>query len=163
MLQFLKTLDGEARLGWIDQLVEKLQVHDPCTEQDLMLGWDEVRTMHEAGISFGSHTVTHPILTALSPGRMRQELVESKQAIERELQAPVRSFAYPNGKAGDFNEATKAILREAGYSCALTTIVGANPCGGPDDGQDLMELKRIGADGTHVSMFATRMNLTKFS
>jgi peptidoglycan/xylan/chitin deacetylase (PgdA/CDA1 family) len=163
VLRFLKTLDGEARLGWIDQLVEKLEVQDPCTDRDLMLDWDEVRKMHQAGISFGSHTVTHAILSALGPGRARQELVDSKRTIERELGAPVRCFAYPNGKAGDFNEETKAILREAGYSCALTTIFGTNPCGGPEAGQDPMELKRIGIAPTRVSMFATRMNLSKFS
>ncbi len=49
------------------------------------LGWDEVRELYRAGISFGSHTVTHPQLYGLQWDRIESELSQSKAVIESQL------------------------------------------------------------------------------
>jgi peptidoglycan/xylan/chitin deacetylase (PgdA/CDA1 family) len=90
------------------------------------LSWDDVRTMARAGVEFGSHTVTHPMLATLDESTLQWELVESKREIERQTGAECYSFAYPNGSAADFGSRDQAALRVAGYSCALSLCGGLN-------------------------------------
>jgi peptidoglycan/xylan/chitin deacetylase (PgdA/CDA1 family) len=87
------------------------------------LDWEQVREMHAHGIEFGSHTLTHPMLSSLSPGEVRREVAESKRVIEDRLGIPVRFFCYPRG---DFNAGVRTIVREEGYQAACTTRPGTN-------------------------------------
>jgi peptidoglycan/xylan/chitin deacetylase (PgdA/CDA1 family) len=91
-----------------------------------MLRWAQVADMHAAGIEFGAHTVHHPILSCLPPEEAWGEIVESKRAIEERLQVSVRHFAYPNGTAADFDDATQALVVRAGFTSAVSTIFGVN-------------------------------------
>lgn len=89
------------------------------------LAWDQVRSMHSSGlVSFGSHTVAHPILSRCDPSQLAAELAASRRRIEDELQAPCPCFAYPNGSPADFTPATIDAVREAGYSLAVTMEPG---------------------------------------
>jgi len=65
------------------------------------------------------------------------EVSECKRRIEEETQAAVDYFAYPNGREEDFTDWNKAVLRNAGYRAALTTIWGMNY-----QSTDRMELRR---------------------
>jgi peptidoglycan/xylan/chitin deacetylase (PgdA/CDA1 family) len=121
-----------------------------------MLSWKEVREMHAHGIRFGSHTMSHPVLSTLSPERMRAEISGSKKIIEDQLGATVSVFAYPNGTMADFTQVTKDILRECGYHCAVTTIFGANA-----EDQDLYELRRGGPWEAHLPTCAVKLGWYK--
>lgn len=93
----------------------------------LMLDWNEVAEMAEAGIDFGSHTVTHPYLDAIGADRLRHELERSRTILEERLrQAPV-AIAYPDGR---HSPEVVAAAKAAGYTCAVTTVSGPNrgPC-----------------------------------
>jgi peptidoglycan/xylan/chitin deacetylase (PgdA/CDA1 family) len=91
-----------------------------------MLRWEQIAEMHAAGIEFGAHTVTHPILSTLSTEDARSEIAESKRVIEERLQSPARHFAYPNGTAQDFDVTTQALVVRAGFSSAVSTVFGVN-------------------------------------
>lgn len=53
---------------------------------------------------------------------MREEIYTCRNRIADELgQAPL-SFAYPNGRPGDFKAETVACVREAGFKVACTTL-----------------------------------------
>ncbi len=67
----------------IDSLLEQLKVTDRKEAPSLMLSWEEARVMRNAGISFGSHTVTHPVVSKLSLDQVQHEIQESKKVIER--------------------------------------------------------------------------------
>ena len=58
------------------------------------LSWEQVREMHRAGIEFGSHTLTHPMLSEVPLNRARLEIAESRRRIES-LGVPVSLFCYP--------------------------------------------------------------------
>jgi peptidoglycan/xylan/chitin deacetylase (PgdA/CDA1 family) len=156
-LKFLWSLDDHEKTFWIDFLVEKLEVTDRKEMPGLMLSWEEVKIMHESGISFGSHTVTHPILSKLSVDRARQEIQESKTVIEQKLRTPIRTFAYPNGRKDDFNESIKNLLKDAGYACALTTKFGTN-----ESDEDLFELRRATPWDLDIYTFGLRLSSYKF-
>jgi peptidoglycan/xylan/chitin deacetylase (PgdA/CDA1 family) len=103
-------------------------------EKTLMLSWQQVREMSDGGISFGSHTLTHPFLTRIPLKQARKEIHRSKDIIEQQTGRPVTTFSYPTG---DFDSDIKGIVEEAGHSAAVSTIPGYNSAQ-----DDLYALKR---------------------
>jgi peptidoglycan/xylan/chitin deacetylase (PgdA/CDA1 family) len=157
VLKFLRSLNDYERLFWIDRLAKKLHFVDRREPSDIMLTWDEVKVMHHNGIHFGSHTVSHPILSRSYNNRIILEISESKKVIEENIGILIKTFAYPNGKKEDFNEKIKAILKEYEYTCALTTIFGTN-----ENDQDLFELRRATPWDNDICAFGVRFNCYKF-
>lgn len=86
-----------------------------------MMDAKQIRSMHEAGIEIGSHTMTHAHLPLLSDAELKTELHDSKAALEDIIGSPVRSFSYPYG---DYDQRVKEAVIEAGYSNALSTRLG---------------------------------------
>jgi peptidoglycan/xylan/chitin deacetylase (PgdA/CDA1 family) len=96
------------------------------------LTWQDVRSLHRAGISFGTHTATHPVLYHLPWNDIRRELRESRIQLEDELSAPVSAFAYPYAfpqEDGEYVRRFTAELRDQGYAAAVTTAIGRPRCG----------------------------------
>ncbi len=69
-------------------------------------------------IIIGSHTISHPILTKCSTRLVEYELKESKNILEKWINKPIKSFAYPNG---EFKEREIEILKRNGYEIAFST------------------------------------------
>src|SRR5262249_49553927 len=90
---WLRAHEGPRRLELVDRLVARLEVPDRRQAPGLMLDWDDVKRMHAGGVSFGSHTVTHPILTRIRPEQAREEITASKQRIQKHLGVPGEAFA----------------------------------------------------------------------
>ena len=91
-----------------------------------MLTWDQIRIMHRAGISFGSHTLSHPIMARIPFAEAERELKESRAIIEQRLGIFVDTFAFPFGQPSDIDGISPEILKGCGYRCAMTTIEGVN-------------------------------------
>jgi peptidoglycan/xylan/chitin deacetylase (PgdA/CDA1 family) len=99
------------------------QLRGATRDEVATLGWSQIDEMRAAGISFGSHTYSHPNLARLADDAVRSELATSKAIMEERLQAPVDEFAYPFGKRGrHFTEATVAAVRDAGYGRAAAVL-----------------------------------------
>jgi peptidoglycan/xylan/chitin deacetylase (PgdA/CDA1 family)/CelD/BcsL family acetyltransferase involved in cellulose biosynthesis len=152
-LEWLWGLPTSERLRRLPELFQALRVPASLNLPNFMLNWDEVREMGKEGIGFGAHTVTHPVLSKTSRESMAKEIQESKKTIELQIRQPVRHFAYPFGRCGDFTADTKVVLREAGFETAVTTIPGYN---GTND--DLLELKRFSPWARDSGMFALQMD-----
>jgi peptidoglycan/xylan/chitin deacetylase (PgdA/CDA1 family) len=117
------------------------------------MGWDEVERLSKTGlVQFGSHTHTHPILARCTEQDQRRQLQVSRDIL-RDRNLSWKLFAYPNGSPSDFSSATKSLLGELDYECALTTIPGLN-----SQKHDRFELHRVcvGAD-TSLLKFQFRM------
>ncbi len=81
----------------------------------------ELTELNDGGlIEVGAHTVSHPLLSRLSPAEQRAQIEGSKTLLEDTLGEPVTSFAYPYGDVG---KATAAV-RDAGVEAACTTRAG---------------------------------------
>lgn len=89
-----------------------------------MLSWEEVKTMSRDGISFGSHTKSHPALSKIPLDLARQEIADSKKVIEEQIQKPVTTFAYPYGKKDDTSGGVMNLLQDEGFEYACTTEIG---------------------------------------
>jgi peptidoglycan/xylan/chitin deacetylase (PgdA/CDA1 family) len=77
-----------------------------------------------SGIDVGAHTLTHPMLTAVPASEQLQEIGGSRQQLEAVLGRPVRLFSYPFGGRDAFDETTKALVRDSGYTFACTGTGG---------------------------------------
>lgn len=81
------------------------------------LSWEDIRALADEGWEIGSHTVTHPRLTEITPDELRVEIRRSKARIEAEIGRRCTSFAYPWGLV---NEDVEREVRSAGYDVAFT-------------------------------------------
>lgn len=138
----LKCLSIEERIRMIKGLAKVCKVNIwPGKSSRAMLSWDEVVEMSDNGISFGSHTVSHPVMSSVSASNARSEIVTSKKIIEGYIQKSVTTFAYPYGKRDDFTNETVKILSDEGFECACSTVWGTEqyPIKEP------LALKRMGA------------------
>ena len=100
---------------------------------------EEIRAMAQAGIEFGAHAATHPILTRVGDTvRLRAEIEGCRQRLEELLDSPVRHFCYPNG---DWDERSLAMVRASGFDTAVTTELGLNR-----GDSDPFLLRRIGVE-----------------
>lgn len=103
----------------IEEMCGRAPVTAPEQVRYDFMTWDQARMMAKAGLEFGSHTVTHPMLSTLTDQELGFELRESKRRIEQELGRECYAFAYPNGKFGDYGDREKQALQATGYRCAL--------------------------------------------
>lgn len=81
-----------------------------------IMSWDEMRQMSEAGMVFGSHSVSHPYLDKLSDENLKKEVEDSKKLLEEKLGKQVDYIAYP---AGMYNDKVIEAVKAAGYQAAL--------------------------------------------
>jgi peptidoglycan/xylan/chitin deacetylase (PgdA/CDA1 family) len=150
-LALLKRLPDDERSASIEGLIASLRPN-PERPKRLMLSWDEVSALRGLGFSIGAHTVTHPILSRLTPARASEEIQGSKISIEKVLGEPVRAFAYPNGRPDDYNETVTQLVHDAGFTCALTTRRGLN-----DTDTPVLELRRGGPWEHHLPTYALKL------
>jgi peptidoglycan/xylan/chitin deacetylase (PgdA/CDA1 family) len=87
----------------------------PHESELLGLPWTSVRTLADAGWEIGSHTCSHPRLAEVDDATLVRELHDSKVAVERALERPCTSIAYPYGSV---DARVEAATREAGYLAA---------------------------------------------
>lgn len=105
------------------------------------VNWEQLREMAaDPLITIASHSVTHPLdLRELPPDQIRQEVVESKEILERELGIEIKYFTYPVGK---YNEEVLREVEAAGYEAALTMRDREEFFAG--DSETLLSIERIG-------------------
>ncbi len=112
------------------------------------LQWQQVREMARDGMEFGSHTVTHPVLTRLGGAApLARELGLSRQRIAHETGRSVTALAYPVGGRDAVDEQVLQATAEAGYRLAFTYQPGVNRMPAPPR----LMLKRL-----HVERYTTR-------
>lgn len=92
----------------------------PRLPRSKVLSWEQIRELSDAGIEFGSHTLSHPDLCSLPLETARTEIVQSKKVIENSTGRSVESFAYP---FGHINSAVRQLAREV-YGSACSTVMG---------------------------------------
>ena len=86
------------------------------------LSWDEVRRLRKTGlVEFGSHSLTHPILSNCTDDIAREEICQSKYLLESKLNQPIIHFSYPNG---NHSIRDRELLRAAGYATGRTVREG---------------------------------------
>jgi len=118
-----------------------------------LLNKNQIAEMFEYGIEFGAHTLSHANLTEVTKEQILKEIYNSKIHIEKELQLPVISFAYPYGEC---NEMVKNAVKSLGFAFGVAT----------DSGplyilKDLFQIRRQ-IIFSHTSLFQFRKKISKW-
>lgn len=129
----LKTISDSARMA---KLKHKGFEETHEFPERIVLNQEEIKAMQETGlVTFGSHSLFHPILPKCNDARAAKEIQLSKEKIEALTGTPCHLFSFPNG---EYSERDIRLCRKAGYQAAVTLDVGFNQLG-----DDLFRLKRI--------------------
>jgi peptidoglycan/xylan/chitin deacetylase (PgdA/CDA1 family) len=110
------------------------------------MDWDQVRALHRSGFDVGAHTRSHVDLGRVSPVEAREEVAGARLALEQQLGARVRSFAYPYGGHKHVTDANREVVKNAGFECCCSAFGGVNHAG-----IDPFHLKRVPVAPWHTS------------
>ncbi|MCX6820178.1 MAG: polysaccharide deacetylase family protein [Candidatus Adlerbacteria bacterium] len=94
---------------------------NPIGKDPRFLTWSEIQEMSAAGMTIGSHTLSHPLLSTLTPAQLQSEVVNSKKILETHLGKPVVDFASPFGYS---TKTLEQLLAQAGYTTGRTGYKG---------------------------------------
>lgn len=108
----IKELPIDARESAIEKLYAGFAIPRDAVQGRVMT-WDQIRELAQLGHTIGSHSKTHLILRGVEQARVDEELVESKQIVERQLARSVDYFCFPNARYDDLS--SERVLA-AGYT-----------------------------------------------
>lgn len=95
---------------------------------EMYLEWWQLREIAGSGlVSIGDHTLNHFSLLKLSPEEEKNQIVSAKNVIEQNTGVSAELFAYPYGSA---DQNARGILKENGFTAAVTTVAGSTQCAG---------------------------------
>jgi peptidoglycan/xylan/chitin deacetylase (PgdA/CDA1 family) len=151
---YLKKFTHDIILKTISDLEDLLKEYSIIISEDehrSFVNWDEINSIKDPNISFGSHTVNHPILTNEQTNVVKDETNKSKEVIEKETGRNVLHFCYPNG---NYDDGIKKIVSES-YKSACTTKAGF-----VSKDSDIYGLNRIGINEEMITDW--RGNFSKY-
>lgn len=90
-------------------------------ERPSVLTFDQIKEMKAQGMTFESHTVSHPDLAQSDSSRQESELSNSKQVLDKKLHQTTTTIVYP---AGRYSDVTMELAKNNGYKMGLTTNNG---------------------------------------
>lgn len=126
--RLLERCSKTERDGLMRLLQEKLDVGEgDFPSEAAIVGWEAVDAMARGGMTFGSHTASHCLLTQVDAKAALEELRLSKAALEARLHRRVDHLAYPDGRTNAF---IVEAARACGYRSACTTAHRVNRIGG---------------------------------
>jgi peptidoglycan/xylan/chitin deacetylase (PgdA/CDA1 family) len=108
-LPILKELGFKATIFMITDLVDKTPGY---------MNLQQLKEMQAEGMDIQSHTLYHEHLKQLSYEKQVKTLKESKEFLEKSLNKKIQYLAYPYG---EYSEETLKIVKEVGYTMALST------------------------------------------
>jgi len=126
ILAAYKILDGDSTNEFMEHLAVELGTGRAPSHigHELWMTWAMIREMSQSRMTFGGHTVNHPILANLTAQAQDFEIGECKRRLTQELKQPIEAFSYPVGGHTSFNQHTRDALTRHGYKWAFTYVGG---------------------------------------
>lgn len=119
----LKYMEPASRAAIADEMARRCGVR---SQPGLMLTRSQILECRALGLDIGGHTVRHPILARLNDKDAAAEIEDGRAQLTEWMGEAPRAFAYPNGAPGrDYSARDVALVRRAGYACAVSTARGA--------------------------------------
>jgi peptidoglycan/xylan/chitin deacetylase (PgdA/CDA1 family) len=112
--------------GALEAVAEEWSVDLSAPVDARALTSDELRQLAAPElVTIGAHTVDHVRLRGRPEEEQLQTVSTSKKELEQLLNRKVSHFAYPFGRADDFDDASVDVVRLAGFETACTTVPGS--------------------------------------
>lgn len=141
MKNYLKSVKDQLKIKLVDQLLQEHNINVDYIQNGNYenLSWDELRAMdRDPLIEIGGHTVNHKILSLIPIAEAEQEIVDSRNHLEKELGHEIDLFSYPEGQSHHYNDAVIEVLKRNNFVCSPSAIFGTNL-----PGADPFHLRRI--------------------
>jgi peptidoglycan/xylan/chitin deacetylase (PgdA/CDA1 family) len=116
---FVADLARAAEVEWSMEIETRLA-------NQVLLTWDQLRTMSQQGMAVGSHTHSHRVLQTVPVAELKSELAGSKALLENKLGTEVQAIAYPVGRSIKSDADIRDALVAAGYRLGFTNASGVN-------------------------------------
>jgi peptidoglycan/xylan/chitin deacetylase (PgdA/CDA1 family) len=113
-----ESLPQDDLLRLVAALQERVEIEEAELEPFRLLSWEMARALLDAGITVGSHTRTHSLLTHERPAHVLEELAGSRREIRENLGIEAFHLAYP---AGCFSSSVVSAAASAGYRYGYVT------------------------------------------
>ena len=139
LLEKLKDVSDDVKKEVIIEMKQYIDFEALNLDDEIVMSREDLLVWSHSGFGVGAHSVTHPILSRQTLEMQDYEITTSKKFLQDCLKKEVSSFAYPNGKEFDFNDATLELLKKSNYKLAFTTLNGVNT-----GNEDPYFVKRIG-------------------
>jgi peptidoglycan/xylan/chitin deacetylase (PgdA/CDA1 family) len=122
----MKTRASSETAGLIDDLSRSTGVALPTPEEqdEQLVSWGQLREATRQGVAIGSHGHSHRVLATLDDREVSEELEISKEILEAQIAAAVRSIAYPCGGRAHYDQRTMRIAASRGYLAGFTLNTG---------------------------------------
>jgi peptidoglycan/xylan/chitin deacetylase (PgdA/CDA1 family) len=139
--EFRFTLDSDtARAGWYPFAVRcqyaseadrqaciaelsvqaAVELPEKSPPQFAALTWDEVRRLETKGMTFGPHSLSHPILSTTPDAQAEREISESWRRLITQVNQPVPVFCYPGGRSEFFGAREISTVQQLGLLGAVS-------------------------------------------
>jgi peptidoglycan/xylan/chitin deacetylase (PgdA/CDA1 family) len=125
LLILLKRQVGVDMERFLNELYAASEVHMDRQEErrladNLLMSWDHVRALTDAGFDVQSHSHAHRVLHTLPPEQVTADLRRSRQELESALDQPVTALAYPTGRPIADAPAVRQAVIDAGFRYGFT-------------------------------------------
>jgi peptidoglycan/xylan/chitin deacetylase (PgdA/CDA1 family) len=115
-IEALKELPASEREQRIGQMADSSDALQAVASVDRTMTWQQIQELQSGGVTFGSHTSTHEILTTIPAAQAEKEIVSSRALIQEKLKVACDLFSYPNG---DYSMQVRGLVGQAGYKFAF--------------------------------------------
>jgi peptidoglycan/xylan/chitin deacetylase (PgdA/CDA1 family) len=89
-----------------------------------LLNRNELRQLVDQGMSIGSHTLNHPILSQQTSELAWKEISESRSVLESAIGKTIWALAYPFGDPASVTTREMQMAEQAGFDCAFINVGG---------------------------------------
>jgi peptidoglycan/xylan/chitin deacetylase (PgdA/CDA1 family) len=134
MVKKLSQYDHPARANFIETSRIEFGLPDQwnaeCTDSEAqrrrfgLLDRSELQQLVDQGMSIGSHTLDHPMLSQQTSEKAWTEICESRSLLEDAIGKPVWALAYPFGDPAAVTTREMQMAEQAGFECAFMNVGG---------------------------------------
>ena len=122
-----KTLPEEEMINAIESLslASNIKITKKPPESYQPMSWDTVRNLEKRGIVFGTHGLSHRIISRMASDKVKKEVDLSWQRLKQELLSPLKVFCFSTGRFNqDFTVRDINTVKSSGFKAALSTDPG---------------------------------------
>jgi peptidoglycan/xylan/chitin deacetylase (PgdA/CDA1 family) len=119
---FIET--SRIQFGLSDQWNAECVTDEAHRRRFALLNGTDLRQLVDQGMSIGSHTLNHPMLSQQTSELAWSEISESRSVLENAIGRPIWALAYPFGDPGSVTTREMQMAEQAGFECAFMNIGG---------------------------------------
>jgi len=134
LVKVLSGLEPQARRRLLNQIRWQLRLpqewiskylDDPSySSRFRVLDKQQLRDLHSAGMTIGSHTLSHSLLSHLPAESAWKEISEGRTHLAQAVGEPIWALAYPFGYPSSIAQRDQRMAEQAGFACAFVNAGG---------------------------------------